>query len=179
MIHHMSLPLPDPASAAPKLAALTGGKALRAPSPPFPRGAWFVVLGDDVGGMLELLPDRVILDPDAPLGLERRSDAPGTGAAHVLVTSPLSMEEIVSFARNEGWRADPVESGLFEIVKVWVQNAFLVECIAHERVGRYTEAFGQGGMATLDGKLRTLEADLERKLLGMMPQEKLAAILEG
>lgn len=177
MIHHMSFALPDPASAAPKLAALTGGAALRAPSPPFPRGAWFVVLGDAAGGMLELLPDRIVLDPAAPLGLGRRTEAPGRGAAHVLVTSPMTMDEIVAFAGREGWRADPVESGLFEIVKVWVQDAFLIEFLAQDKAARYTEAFGQVGMATLDGKLRALEANLELKLLDVMPQAKLEAIL--
>jgi hypothetical protein len=179
MIHHMSLPLPDPQSAAHKLASLTGGLVLRAPSPPFPRGAWFVVLGDDAGGMLELLPDRVILDPEVPLGIGHRGDAPGRSAAHVLVTSPLSTDEIVAFARKEGWRTDAVESGLFEIVKVWVQGALLVEFIPQDKVSRYTETFGRGGMAGLDGKLRTLEQDLEQKLLAVMPLGKLAAILEG
>lgn len=177
MIHHMSLPLPDPAAAAPKLAALTGGVALQAPSPPFPRGAWFVVLADEAGGMLELLPDRVVLDPAAPLGLGRRSDPPGRSAAHVLVTSPLGMDEIIGFAKAEGWRADAVDSGMFEIVKVWVQDAFLVEFISVEKADRYTKAFGAGGIAALDGKLRVLEADLEQKLLGVLPREKLEAIL--
>jgi hypothetical protein len=179
MIHHMSLPLPDPKSAAHKLASLTGGMALRAPSPPFPRDAWFVVLGDDAGGMLELLPDRVILDPEAPLGIGCRRDAPGRSAAHVLVTSPLSTDEILAFAGSEGWRADAVESGLFEIVRVWVQNAFLVEFIPQEKVNRYTETFGRSGTATLDGKLRKLEQDLEQKLLAVMPLGNLAAILQG
>ena len=177
MIHHMSFALPDPAAAAPKLATLTGGAALRAPSPPFPRGAWFVVLGDAAGGMLELLPDRIFLDPAAPLGLGHRAEAPQKGAAHVLVTSPMTTDEIVDFAGQEGWRADRVESGLFEIVKVWVQDAFLVEFLARDKSARYTEAFGTAGMATLDGKLRALEADLRQKLLDVMPQTKLEAIL--
>jgi hypothetical protein len=177
MIHHMSFALPDPTSAAPKLAALTGGAALRAPSPPFPRGAWFVVLGDAAGGMLELLPDRIVLDPAAPLGLGRRTEAPGKGAAHVLVTSPHPTDEILALAEGEGWRAEVVESGLFEIVKVWVQDAYLVEFLAQDKAARYTEAFGQGGMTTLDEKLRALEVALEQKLLGVMPQARLEAIL--
>jgi hypothetical protein len=152
-------------------------QALCAPSPPFHKCAWFVILGDDAGEMLELLPERVILDPGAPLGLAWRGDAPGKGAAHVLVTSPLPMAEIVAFARNEGWRAEEVESGLFEIVKVWVQGAFLVEFISQEKVARYTDTFGREGMAALDGKLRTLEQDLARKLGSMMPPEKLSKIL--
>jgi hypothetical protein len=177
MIHHMSFSLPDPESAAPKLSALTGGTALRAPSPPFPRDAWFVVLGDDAGGMLELLPDAFVLDPDAPLGLGRRKGAPDRGAAHVLVTSPLTMAEIVSTARDEGWSADVVESGLFEIVKVWVQGAFLVEFIAQDKLDRYVDAFGSGGLARLDGKLRHLETDLAEKLSARIPPAKLAEIL--
>jgi hypothetical protein len=173
----MSLPLPDPASAAPKLAALTGGLALRAPSPPFPAGAWFVILGDAAGGMLELLPQHFVLDPEAPLGLGRRNDPPGRSAAHVLVTSPLPMADIVAFAEREGWVASQVESGLFEIVKVWVQNAFLVEFISQDKLGRYVDAFGPAGLADIDGKLRRLERDLSAKLAGVMPPERLAEIL--
>jgi hypothetical protein len=177
MIHHMSFALPNPESAAPKLAALTGGVALRTPSPPFPRDAWFVVLGDDAGGMLELLPESFVLDPDAPLGLGRRKGAPDRGAAHVLVTSPLPVTDIVALAQAEGWRADVVESGLFEIVKVWVQGAFLVEFIARDNLDRYVDAFGSNGLATLDGKLRRLETDLAEKLSTKIPPAKLAEIL--
>jgi hypothetical protein len=173
----MSLPLPDPASAAPKLATLTGGVALRAPSPPFPTGAWFVVLDDDAGGMLELLPDRTILDPDAPLGIARRAGPPGRSGAHVLVTSPLPMAEILTLAESEGWRASRVESGLFEIVKVWVQDAFLVEFISTDCLDRYVQTFNRAGLPHLDGKLRQLEQDLSQKLASMMPPAKLAEIL--
>jgi hypothetical protein len=179
MIHHMSFALPDPASAAPKLAVLTGGTAFRAPTPPFPQGTWLLVLGNAVGGMLELLPEAFVLDPDVPLGFGRRDAPVERSAAHVLVTSPLRMSDILELAAAEGWRADAVDSGLFEIAKVWVQGAFLVEFIPEEKLSRYTQTFGANGLATLDGKLRALEEDLVRKLGAVMSRERLAALLQA
>jgi hypothetical protein len=118
-----------------------------------------------------------VLDPAAPLGLGRRDGPPGRSAAHLLVTSPLSKVEILAFAEGEAWRASRVESGLFEIVKVWVQDAFLVEFTAQDRLARYADAFGPAGLATLGGKLRRLEQDLAQKLAAAMPPERFAAIL--
>jgi hypothetical protein len=70
-----------------------------------------------------------------------------------------------------------VETGLFKIIKLWVEDTLLVEFLAQGEAGRYVEAFGARGMASLDGKLRELESKLAEVLSAKMPPEVLAAAL--
>lgn len=167
MIHHVSFGVGDPDRVARVLAELTGATAMRAPTPPFPHGAWFVVAGDDRGTSLEILPATAVFDPDAPLGLRQQSANFAPGSSHVLISTIKSCEEIVTIAEREGWHSQQVETGLFEIVKIWIDGNTLVELFARGEAERYIEAFGAPGMATLDSKLR----DLESKLTGVLAQK--------
>ena len=95
------------------------------------------------------------------------------GSAHVLVSSPLSAEAIHEGASRAGWRAQDVETGLFKIVKVWVEDVMLVELLAQGEADRYIETFGAAGMASLDGKLRSLEKELAVVLASKLSPEML------
>lgn len=177
MIHHMSFGVRDPKSVAHALAELTGAAAMRAPSPPFPHGAWFVLAGDDRGSLLEVLPATAVFDPDAALGLKHRPAAMEPVSAHVLVSSVKSRDEIESIAEREGWRSQEVETGLFKIVKLWVDGIVLVELLAKGEAGRYVDAFGAAGLGTLEGKLRDLETNMAKALAAKMRPQQLNAIL--
>jgi hypothetical protein len=169
MIHHMSFGVSNPERVAQTLAELTGAVAMRAPTPPFPHGAWFVLAGDDRGSFLEILPATAVFDPDAPLGIRQRPATSAPGSGHVLVSTIETSEEIRAIADREGWRAQEVETGLFKIVKVWIDDAVLVELFAKGESERYIEAFGAPGMATLNDKLRDME-----RTLGAVLSEKLS-----
>lgn len=160
MIHHMSFGARDTRHVAYVLAELLGATAIQAPTPPFPYGAWLVCAGDEHGSFLEIVPQATVFDPDAPLGIRQRLSQADVGSAHVLVHSQLSAEEIQAVAARASWRTQEVETGLFKIVKVWVEDVTLVEFLAQGEVGRYVETFGAAGMHSLDGKLRTLEREL-------------------
>ena len=177
MIFHMSFGAADPAHAAGVLAELTGATPILAPSPPFPHGSWLICYGDRNGTLVELLPRSCVFDPDAPLGLKRTEAAPGGGSAHVLVGTPLPFEAIRRIAEREGWPIQEVETGLFKVVKVWVEGAFLVEFLTPEEACRYAEAFGTEGLPELDGKLRQLEASMAAALAKKIPPQLLAAVL--
>lgn len=177
MIHHVSFGVRDPRRVAHVLAELTGATAIRAPTPPFPHGAWFVIAGDDRGSFLEVLPADTVLDPDAPLGIRQRPADFEPITAHVLINSVVSGEEIEAAAAQEGWRAQQIDTGLFRIVKVWIDRTVLVELFAEGEVARYVETFGKAGMATLDGKLRELEASMMRVLSARMTPEQLGEAL--
>jgi len=174
MIHHMSFGVRDTSRVAHVLAELIGGTAVRAPTPPFPYGAWLVCAGDAHGTFLEIVPGSSVFDPDAPLGVKQGPVRVEPSSAHVLVSSPLTGEAIQLIASREGWKAQEVETGLFKIVKLWVEDCVLVEFLANGEAGRYVEAFGVNGMASLDGKLRTLEKDLSAALSKLPP-----AVLAG
>lgn len=94
IIHHVSFGVSKPGRVAQVLAELTGATAMRAPTPPFPHGAWFVLAGDDRGSFLEILPATAVFDPDAPLGLNHRPATFAPGSSHMLISTIKSSGEI-------------------------------------------------------------------------------------
>jgi hypothetical protein len=136
-----------------------------------------VVAGDDRGYFLEILPADSVFDPDAALGFRQRPAMFELTSAHVLVSVAASGEEIHAAAAREGWRVQDVETGLFKIVKVWIDGCVLVEFLAKGEAGRYVATFGAEGLPWLDGKLRRLEAELANVLSGKLPPAGLADAL--
>lgn len=177
MIHHMSFGVSDPKRVALVLAELTGATAMRAPTSPFPHGAWFVLAGDDRGSFLEILPATAVFDPDAPLGLKQRPASFAPGSAHVLITTVKNSAEIETIAKREGWRSQEIETGLFKIVKIWIDGTVLVELFAKGEAQRYIDTFGAQGMATLEDKLRELEVKLAGALAQKLPPQVVAEAL--
>ncbi len=164
MLHHVSFSARHPEVVAKGLAKLLECSAVRAPSPPFPAGAWFVCLGDVHGTMLEILPWSYVQDKQA--GLRRISDElMGAGTStHLLMQTPLSATQIAECATELGWQAYPASTGLFEFTKIWIENTFLLELMTLEQAEEYQAHFGAFGLATLDNKLRGLERTLQKKL---------------
>lgn len=177
MIHHMSFGVSDPKRVAQVLAELTGATAMRAPTPPFPHGAWFVLAGDDRGTFLEILPATSVFDPDAPLGLKQRPADFAPGSGHVLISTVKNSAEIEAIAKREGWRSQEVETGLFKIVKIWIDGTVLVELFAKGEAQRYIDVFGAPGMDSLDGTLRDLETKMASMLASKMTPQQLREIL--
>jgi uncharacterized RmlC-like cupin family protein len=177
IIHHMSFGVSNPERVAQVLAELSGATAMRAPTPPFPFGSWFVLAGDDRGSFLEILPATAVFDPDAPLGLKQRPANFAPGSGHVLISTVKCGEEIETIAKREGWRSQEVETGLFKIVKVWIDGTVLVELFARGEAQRYVETFGGPGMATLESRLRDLETTLASALAAKLSPQILADAL--
>ena len=164
MLHHVSFNARDPQRAARILASLLDATAVRLPAPPFPTGAWSVACGDAQGSMLELIPWGNVLDADAHGGmLQDREMRPRTGS-HVLASTPLSTDTVMALAAREGLRAAPTDTGLFQFIKVWVEDALLVELLTPQQIAAYQSAFGASGIATLDARFREIEQMLARKL---------------
>jgi hypothetical protein len=124
------------------LAKLTHAAAVRAPTPPFPFGAWLFVAGDTQGSLLELLPATAVFAPEAPLGIRQRPATTEPVIAHVLIGAAASAEVIRAVAAREGWRAEEVETGLFRIVTLWIDGNILVEFVAKGEADHYVEVFG-------------------------------------
>lgn len=177
MIHHASFGAHDPAHVALLLAELTGATPVRAPSPPFPYGSWFVVMGDDKGSMLEILPSTSVLTPDAPLGVRQRSSGVQPGSAHVLVRAAVDAATIAAAAKAEGWPVQEVETGLFRVMKFWVDGVTLIEFLTEPEAARYEAVFGVLGLTSLDDRLRGLEAELAPKLAANLPPKLLTDAL--
>jgi hypothetical protein len=156
MLHHVSFSARSPQSAAEAMAELLCAVAVRAPSPPFPGGSWFVVCGDACGGMIELTPWGYVVDPVA--GLAHDPEMRPRSASHVLAGSALPAGELMARARRRGLAARVVDTGLFGFVKIWVEEGLLLEVLPPEQLPRYVACFGESGVADLDSRLRSLEA---------------------
>ena len=177
MIFHMSFGVRDPERVARVLAPLAGAIPVRAPTPPFPKGAWFVVFGDAHGSLLELLPATWVFDPDSPLGIRRRPATSEPVSAHVLIRATVNADAIEAVAQREGWRTQQVETGLFQVFKLWIDCNVLVEFLTEAEAARYAAAFGTSGLGSLDGKLRELEAKMATALATKLPPHVLAEAL--
>lgn len=177
MVHHISFGVSDPGRVAYGLAELTAATPVRVPSLPFPHGVWFLLAEDSRGSLLEILPAATVLAPGAPLGLRQRPATFEPVNAHVLIGAAVSGGEVAAVAEREGWRAQEIETSLFKVVKLWIDDTMLVELLARGETARYVETFGEPGMAVLDGKLRRLEAKLANVLSAQMTPERLRAVL--
>jgi hypothetical protein len=158
MLHHVSFNARNPENVAHVVAAMSGARAVRSPSPPFPGGSWFVCFGDSGGSFLEIIPWGHVLDPAAPAGIGRDDHMRERSGSHVLVSTPHSIAAIEAAADREGWRVEMIDARLFKVVKVWIENAVLIEFLTPEIARAYLTTFGTSGIATLDATLRTLEA---------------------
>jgi hypothetical protein len=140
MIHHISIPANDPRHVADVLAELMDGRSY-----PFPGGvpdSFMAVSGDRHGTMIEVYPADMTL---APEGTPERK--PGQkaqrGPFHVLLSVPLSREEIETIGNREGWttrfcgRGRLGKEPLFHLVEVWVEDHFLMEVAPQSMVGDY------------------------------------------
>ncbi|MER9411470.1 MULTISPECIES: hypothetical protein [unclassified Mesorhizobium] len=164
MLHHASFNARDPQAVASVLAEMLVATAVRAPSPPFPEGAWFVCLGDDFGSLIEILPCGTVLDQQAPLGIGFDPNMRLRSGSHVLLSTPNSTETIQGIAARMGWHSELIDARLFKVLKVWVEDETLVEFLTPEVAPLYRARFGWGGMATLDAKLRELESQMAAAL---------------
>ncbi|MGE0283474.1 MAG: hypothetical protein AB7P20_23055 [Rhizobiaceae bacterium] len=110
------------------------------------------------------MPATSVFDPDAPLGIRQRPARFEPVTAHVLVSAAVDGHSIQAAATREGWRTQEVETGLFRIIKLWIDGNVLVEFLAKGDADRYIETFGAAGLASLEGKLRHLEKQLSDAL---------------
>lgn len=157
MLHHISFNARAPERVAQVLAELIDAQAVRAPAPPFPSEAWFVCCGDDAGTLIEVMPWGETRDASAPRGVGFDAEMRPSSGAHVLMSTQLNEERIFALGEREGWRVETADAGLFKFIKVWVENAFLVELMTPAMTRLYVDAFGATGIATIDAKLRALE----------------------
>lgn len=158
MLHHASFTARDPEAVSAWLGEIVGGQAVRAPTPPFPAGAWFVCVGDAAGSYIEVLPQGWVFDGAEPHGLTEATGAETRTGWHLLLATSFSAEDLLACAEAVGWRAKIAHTPLFSVVQVWIEGRTLLEFLPPEFAQSYRDTFGAAGIATLDAKLRALEA---------------------
>jgi hypothetical protein len=142
MIAHASLPAVDCAKVARVLAQMMGGGALR--FPPGGPDAWncwsrgndFQVVVTPCGQvMVEGPREQVWVRREPPHSEDRAYES------HFAIAVERSSVDIVGIARTAGWHARVCNrGGLFELVEVWVENAYLVEVLDPAQMADYRRA---------------------------------------
>jgi hypothetical protein len=153
MINHISIAVNDPQRVANFLAEIWEGAVI--PFPPAP-GSYFVVANDGKGSAVEVTPSGTIIVPGEGLPPEDelnsateefeakfvKSDiVPRYVATHLNINTKKNIDEIRKIAKREGWRVLVANrgEGLFQLIEVWVENAFMLEVMTPEQTARYIE----------------------------------------
>ncbi|HEY0436500.1 MAG TPA: hypothetical protein VGC92_07670 [Phenylobacterium sp.] len=141
MIHHLSFAAEDPQRAAKAIAELWGGEAF--PFPPVAKGSWVAIAGDARGTTMEVYPAGCELHPvegDAD-GEARAAETPARfTATHAAIATPLDAEAVHALARRHGWISKyRKRGGIFGVIEVWVENAFLLEVLTPQMQREYTD----------------------------------------
>ena len=169
MIYHASLPARDALRVATVLAELLGGRAYRFP---IVEGAFQIVTGDTDGTMLEVLPERIQLEPQAGIAT---TGSPATyHPFHLLLSVPVERADIERIGAREGWQTDfsvagvPGQAAEFHLYRMWIENRVLLEFVPESMIGEYRRYMQ---FATLDAipAYRLDAAEIERTAIAAAP----------
>lgn len=136
-IAHASIPADNPQRAAEILADIFQGEAL--PFPPAGKDAWMAWSAD---GQVEIeISKRGLVmtycETQAewlPDGITRR-----LSETHLAICVERPKDEIVAIAKKAGWPARICDrgDGVFELVEVWVEGAFVIEMLDPAQTAHY------------------------------------------
>jgi hypothetical protein len=155
LIAHVSLPADDCAHVARVLGEMLGGGALGfPPGGPGAYNCWS--RANDFQIVVTPRGHLSVEGPTAQAWVARpRADGERACESHVAIAVERSAVEVVALAQAAGWHARICNrGGLFALVEVWVENAYLVEVLdpvqldAYRRsmtVENWRRAFGLGG----------------------------------
>lgn len=136
MIAHVSMPADDCELVAKVLAEMMGGGALR--FPPGGPDAWNCWSRDNAFQIVVTPRGHVMLP-----GPEEQVWAPCERAnraceSHFAIAVPLEAPSVIELAHREGWKARICNRGsMFDLVEVWVENAYLVEVLDPSQLDDY------------------------------------------
>jgi len=134
---HASIPADDPREVADVLAEMMSGEALPfPPGGPDARMAW----SGDGRVSLEIVPRGHVIHRGPQEGEWRAlPDAQRLSEVHLAISVERQASEIIAIADRAGWPARPCSrgEGLFELVEVWVEGAFMLEMFDPEQAAHY------------------------------------------
>jgi len=140
MIHHLSIPVKEPAHVAQVLCEIFDGKVTE--FGPY-KNAYIAWAGDEHGTAIEVFPVGTELLPDSGDGQAsfRHSErATGFTATHAAVSVHRSKADIVAIAEREGWRAIELSRGAFRVIEFWIENRVMLEILTEDMAQEYLQA---------------------------------------
>lgn len=176
MLYHASINAFNPRRVADGLGAILGAKTVRAPSPPYPYGAWFVCYGDDNGSLIEVLPWGIVQDPLMAGGIDHDDQMRQRSGFHLMLGTPRNQDVVLAVAEREGWRARVVEGRGYSSIHVWVENSVLLEVMTPAMAEAYVTMFGRGGISVLEQRLRFIEDAMSLRAAHQQPKDPVRAL---
>jgi hypothetical protein len=137
MIHHISIAARDPARVAAALAELIGGFVIAFPPKP---GAFLAVGRDGHGTGVEVYPADTVLELGDARGAAfgRRAPAEPYGPVHMALSIDGDEAQVRALAARQGWTCRLCSrGGDFEVLELWLEDAFLVEVLTPPLAARY------------------------------------------
>ena len=83
-------------------------------------------------------------------------------ASHALLLAAVGRATIEAVAARESWPCGFVDTGLFQVLSIWIDGTPLLELTTPELLPSYVRTFGAVGLRTLDAELRAVETHLAR-----------------
>ena len=139
MIAHVSQPAMDCAKVARVLAELIGGGTLR--FPPGGADAWNCWSASN-DFQIVVTPCGQMMVPGAHeqiwIGCETARDSARSYESHFAIAVERPAADILEIARAAGWQARVCNrGGMFNLVEVWIENAYLVEVLDPAQMADY------------------------------------------
>jgi hypothetical protein len=142
VIAHVSLPALNCAKVAHVLAEMMGGGALR--FPPGGPDAWNCwSRGNDFQIVVTPCGQMMVAGLREQIWVSRNAtrDDPRAYESHFAIAVERSAADILEIAKAAGWQARVCNrGGMFEVVEVWVENAYLVEVLDPSQMADYARS---------------------------------------
>jgi hypothetical protein len=137
-IIHASMPADDPRHVAEVLSEIMGGEAL--PFPPGGPGSWMAWAADGILE-IEIVPRGHVMHQGEKEAEWRQEGEPRRlSEVHFAIGVNRPAAEIVAIAQRAAWPARTCTRGdMFDLIEVWVENAFLLELFDPEQKRVYEE----------------------------------------
>lgn len=151
MLFHVSVEADDPRRVAEALAQVWGGEAF--PFPPVGIGSWVAIAGDEYGSLIEVYARGTELHEggggEGAFGVQ--TEQRRNSATHFAMGTPLSAEEVMTIAAENGWSAKYCRRcDLFGLIEVWIDGCLLVEVLTKDMQREYLDT------VTIEGWRRML-----------------------
>lgn len=136
MLHHLSLRVKNPETAARFVALMWEGAAHAIP---FAEGAWIALADDAHGTAITFNPWGSCLVPGTQAARYERVPQPfAYSAAHAAIAVSREPAEVIRAATRRGWLARIVSrGGYYDVTEIWIDNAVLVETIHPRDIAHY------------------------------------------
>ncbi|HWA22615.1 MAG TPA: hypothetical protein VG735_09495 [Caulobacterales bacterium] len=139
MIAHASIPADDPKLTAAVLAEILGGEAIR--FPPGGPDAFMAWSGDGKIELEVVRRGRRISYKEAEGVWEMNNPEERASEVHLAICVDRPESEIIAIAKRAGWPARHCDrgGGIFSLVEVWVDGAFMIEFLDPKQTQVYLE----------------------------------------